>query len=577
MRRSYPSTRVALALCTAPLALALLAVSCAPAPGPGRQESAPTAPKAPTALVLGSTREPTGGFTPGAGTATGLDFRVTFHAGLTVYDGQGTLLPRLAQQIPTIENGGWRLEPSGGMEVDWKLAPNARWHDGTPLTVNDLILGWRLRADKDLPYAGGGGPWADLVSEIRQADDHTFTVVWKSPYIRANESTPGDLTAVPEHLMLKLYESGEKQSIINSPYWTSGFVGLGPYRLTEYVQGSHMAAQAFDEFFLGRPRIDRVTFKFYTDANPLVAALLAGDIDVLMLNSIKTAQIKDIKAFWDPVNGGTTVQSVEGLRAYFLQYRDPNAPWQDPRVRRALVHSVDRQVFVDTLEHGLTQVADTVPQPDEPLYQALERKGFARYPYDLRRAEVFLGEAGWTRGTGGKYQNAAGQPFNIEVRTVATTPASLPEISAVSDAFNAAGLSSEIYPIPNGATNAAELRALAPGTFANTLENSPESLQAFLGSRIATAANGWRGNLFGYSNPMFDQMYTRYVGTIPTAPRQEIMVDMLKLFADEAVLLPMWYSTGSTNIAFRKGIRGPGPNKGWHQATAWNIHAWEVD
>ncbi|MSQ24497.1 MAG: hypothetical protein EXR58_08150 [Chloroflexi bacterium] len=558
--------------------IGVLALSCAPSPGvatkPGEETVAPREPKV---LNLGSSREPTGGFTPGGSTATGLDFRVTFHSGLTTYDGLGTLLPRLVQQVPTIENGAWRLDPSGRMEVDWKLVPGVKWHDGTPLTIDDFILGWKLRTDKDLPYAGAGGPWSELVTEIRPLDAQTFTVVWKSGYIRANESTPGDLTAVPQHLIQKLYDTGEKQGLINSPYWTTGFVGLGPYRLTEYVQGSHMTAQAFDDYFLGRPKIDRLTFRFFTDANPLVAALMSGDIDFLMLNSIKTAQIKDIKAYWDPIQGGTTIQSVEGLRAYFLQYRDPQAPWQDPRVRRAIVHSVDRQAFVDTLEYGLAKVADTLPSPDEPLYAMLEKRGLSRYPYDLRRAQQLLGEAGWTKGSNGKYQNAAGAPFNIEVRTVTTTPASLPEISAVSDAFNSASFSSEIFPIANGTSNAAELRALSPGTFANTLENSPESLQSFLGTRIATSANGWRGNLFGYSNPAFDQMYEKYVATIPPTPRAELMTDMLKMFADDAVLLPMWYSTGSTNIAFRKGIRGPGATKGWYQATAWNIHAWEID
>jgi hypothetical protein len=39
----------------------------------------------------------------------------------------------------------------------------------------------------------------------------------------------------------------------------------------------------------------------------------------------------------------------------------------------------------------------------------------------------------------------------------------------------------------------------------------------------------------------------------------------------------MWYSTGSTNIAFRKGITGPGPTKGWHQATMWNVHTWTME
>ena len=297
-----------------------------------------------------------------------------------------------------------------------------------------------------------------------------------------------------------------------------------------------------------------------------------------MLNSIKTAQIKEIKDYWAPTNGGTTVQSLEGLRALYLSYRDPTAPWAtDPRVRQALIASLDRQTMVEAIEYGLTKVADTLPAPDEPVYKVLDQKGFGRYPYDLKRAEQLLSQAGWTKGPNGKYQNAAGAPFSIEVRTVATTPASLPEMTAESNAFSNAGFASEIFPIQNGATNAAELRALSPGTFVNTMENSPEVLATFLGTKIATAANGWRGNLFGYSNPSFDKMYDQYITTLPLTPRLDALSNILKMAADEAIFIPLWYSTGSTNIAYRTGIKGPGPIKAWHQATAWNIQTWEID
>ena len=77
-------------------------------------------------------------------------------------------------------------------------------------------------------------------------------VHWSEPFYGANRGGPYSVPAVPRHIMQEPYLQGDKQAFSNSLYWTTQFVGLGPYRLGDWVQGSFAEALAFDDYFLGQ-------------------------------------------------------------------------------------------------------------------------------------------------------------------------------------------------------------------------------------------------------------------------------------------------------------------------------------
>jgi peptide/nickel transport system substrate-binding protein len=530
-------------------------------------------------LRIGTTKEPVQGIIVFRGTGAGdMNLPVTFHSTLTVHDSQGTLLPRLAVSVPTIENGGWVVEPDGRMRLTWRLQPNARWHDGTPLTVDDFILGLKIAADPEIPITRSA--WATTVDSIEPSGSGEIVVTWKRPHFQANVGGPDELAPVPHHLLNGVYESGPRSNLDAHPYWTRDFVGLGPYRLGPWTPGSTMEGQAFDDYFLGRPKIDRLQFRFFTDTNALVAALLAGDTDYIPIGSLKVEQLASLKDQWEATGAGTLIRSSDGLRTLLLQYRDPTMPWVgDYRVRQALLESLDRQALVDTLQHGLTTIGHTIPTPDDPLYAFVEQRGLKKYSYDPRHAQELLGQAGWTKGGDGRYRNTSGGLFPFEIRTVATAPETQQQIVAISDMYKAAGFDSTPFGIPMTTTGTArsELRAKAPGAFDNSLPDDPEALRDFVTSQIATEANGWRGrNVWGYSDPSWDERYERYSETLSFGPRQEILADMLKRAADELIFLPLWYYLGTTNTAVRRGLTGPTGVKSFFDCDQWNIHTWEL-
>jgi peptide/nickel transport system substrate-binding protein len=533
---------------------------------------------APKTVRIAALREPVQGLAPPGGTQHGdrTTIAYVFHAGLTMYDADGNLHPFIAEKIPTLDDGDWKVAPDGQMELTWRLRPDVRWHDGAPLIADDFVFGIQVVQNPEVPLFRGLG--IQGLSEVVALDDHTLLARWKQPNFEANVSGPMDMGAYPRRLLGSLYEGHDMQAFMNSPYWTSEFVGLGPYKLNQWLLGSYTEAVAFDGFFLGRPKIDRVIFRYISDLNTMVSNLLAGEIDVIP-NIIKIEEVTTIQSAWEPRGGGTTILNFSHVEALRIQFRYPNAPWaRDARVRRALVHMTDRQSLADTLLHGQTKVPDLFVSTQDPAYQILERRGFPKYPFDVRAGERLLADAGWTPGPDG-FVNAAGERFTIELRVVANSTYNTNMGLAIADQWKAARLNPTMLVITNElpTRQREELKATPNGVFWQPDPLESRVLERFTTARSSTEQSLWRGDNYGaYSNPTFDQMFERYMSTLPTAQRHELHADMLKLLADDVPFIPLLYGPNNS-MAFRAGLRGPTGLPPAQLATTWNIYAWDID
>src|SRR6266508_1731156 len=102
-------------------------------------------------------------------------------AGLAVPTDANSLVPQLAEALPTLDNGLWQLLPDGRMETRWKLRPGAAWQDGTPLTTADLLFATTVEQDKDTGVLPN--PIYDLIERIDAIDQSTVSVAWRRPYL----------------------------------------------------------------------------------------------------------------------------------------------------------------------------------------------------------------------------------------------------------------------------------------------------------------------------------------------------------------------------------------------------------
>ena len=561
---------------SAPLLSALLLLAaCAPGPGARTPDGASGDTAAPKTVRMAILDVTPASLTDYGGSGTGgtaLEHYFIFHAGLTMYDMAGNPIPHIAQKLPTLEDGSWQLLPTGGMEVTWQLRPDVYWHDGTRLSADDFVLGFQVVTDPAVAAPSRGD--VANIADVRAADALTLVMTWKAQSIFGNINAFDGVPAIPSHLFRELYLAGDVAALENSFLWSSQWVGVGPYRVGEFAMGSHVEGLAFDRFFLGRPKIDRIIIFYKGDANAMVAGVLAGDIDVIPNGgSIDTAQMAAVRQVWG-TEGGLTLANPKGIRTLYLQMRDQSNAWaRDVRFRQALLHALDREGYIEALVFGLVPRADFFIPLDDPVYRMAEERGLPRYNYDPPRAERLFNEAGYVRGSDRLLRSAAGQTVQLDV-TSSSGGSNVQEATTIAAQWSEAGLVSRPTPY-SSSVDAREAKHDMQGVVVWPWNFSILAPRTLHSSEIGTAQNRWRGsNWGGYVNPAYERLYAEMTDTLDHTRRREALFGMVKIIAEDLPIYPIHYHPDVT-IA-RKGLEGPGMRPAIQRASASNIHLWEL-
>jgi peptide/nickel transport system substrate-binding protein len=566
--------------------VALLLVGCAPtAPGTGRTEGsqsggAPATTSGPKILRMamqGSNEQDSPAMfgRSGSGSAA-MEHFFMFHANLTALDAAGEPIARMAEKIPSINDGDWKVLPNGGMEVSWKLRPNIVWHDGTPLSAEDFEFGFKVATDTELPVEQLGD--IPNMSSVKAVDPRTLVITWKTQSAFGNVNNFDGVPALPRHLLEAPYQTGDKVNFQNLPYWKEGWVGLGPYKLTRWVLGSHMEGEAFDQYFLGRPKIDRIVVRYLGDVNAIVANVLAGEVDVIPAGAqMDIGQMVVLKQQWEAAGSGSTLFNVKSIRTLYMQMRDPSAPWvNDRRVRQALLHTLNRDEMVETMLYGLTQRADYYVPPDSAVYQLAEQRGLPKYLFDPTRADRLLTEAGFTRGADRMYRNASGQNIHIDV-TVDGQGDNLKEAETLAAHWSAGGMQSAVTPYPPGVSTAdgRQIRHTIQGVMLWPWNFGVADPRLATTQEVGTERNRYvTGNYGGYSNPAYDGLWDQLANELDGSKRREIHFNMVKHLAEEVPVLPIFYRVTGTVV--NKTLTGPGRTAPTQAASTWSIHEWAM-
>lgn len=550
------------------LTVLMVGAGCAPlGPGAGGGRAAdgqrPTAPKRITAAMMGNPPTPyekiigggSGGRIPGI---NGLEMLVA--SGLTVKNEKGALIPILAEAVPTVDNGLWRVFPDGRSETTWRIRSGAVWHDGTPLTSADFIFNAQVEQDRDLPVERNVA--YGTIEAIEAPDPQTVTVRWKQPYIEADDfySRP----VLPKHLLEKPY-TGEKDSFTTLSYWSSEFVGTGPFRVRDWVRDSHTVLVANDQYVLGRPKIDEIEVRFLADENAFMATILAGAIDVTLGKSITLEQTVQVRDQW---REGRVEIVPETAMKIWPQFINPNpAVILDQRFRRAVFHAIDRQEMVDTIMGGLSTIAHTVILPNEPELKEVE-PALVKYDYDPRRAIQIIEGLGHTRDAEGAFRDAAGRRLSVEISATAEDQNTKP-MFAVASYWQRIGLGVETVSIPIQRQRDREYRATFPGF---TLQGGASGVVAVKnshGTQARLPENNYTGSNYSrYINPEFDALIDRFLATIPQGERMDALRAVVHHMTDQVTMMNLYYATSSTMAKLRMVNVGPDPT--------WNAHEWDV-
>jgi len=305
------------------------------------------------------------------------------------FDDKNEPVPNLVKEIPSLDNGGISED---GKSITFKLRDDIVWSDGTPITSADFKFTYDMTM-ADSNAVSSRSPF-DLVESLETPDERTVAVTFTEPYApwlsRLFAGQSGQ-AIIPEHILKPVYDA---EGTIDTAEWNKApTVGCGPFVFAEWESGSFARFVANDKYWLGRPKVDELFFRFVPDDASQIAALKAGDGDVGTffaysdLPELEAAGIKIVNSF-SGYNEGW----------YFNQHPEKGNPaMKDVRVRQAIALAFNREKLVQDLLLGRTGVAAT-DWDNSPWVEP----SITPWPYDPEKAKALLKEAGWedTNGDG---------------------------------------------------------------------------------------------------------------------------------------------------------------------------------
>ena len=564
-RLSLLMITVVLAGCAAPT------VPAGQSPTSGQTAAAPQAPAAPKKMTIAVAGDPHTlyqKFNPSSTVRGVEELEQLVNTGLSVLDKGGNLEARLAEQVPSLENGLWQVFPDGRMETTWKIRPGAVWHDGTPVTANDAVFAARFGRDRELPLSRHRS--YNFVDRIEAVDDRTVTVYWTQPYTEADRMFgPEAALPVPSHLLEQAYQT-DKQSFPQLPYWTEEFVGAGPFRLTEFVRGSHMILTANDRYVLGRPRLDTIEVRFIVDPNTMIANVLAGAVDATIGRGTSFEQALQIKDQW---RDGAPEMAVSSHVQMFPQFINPSpAVLGNVQFRKALMYGINRQEMVDTIQYGYVPVSHIFVSPDEPEYPHIVNS-LVKYDFEPRRAMQMIEALGYTRAGDGIYRDSAGQRLSVEIRATGTD-INQKSMFAIAGYWQQIGVAVEQVAVPPQRASDLEYRATFPGFAVQRKGGEMSYVGSFHTTQLRIPENRYAGsNNPRYSNPELDALIDRFETTIDRNERYRVAAEAARHVTDQLVEFPLFYDVQPALIGNRvvnlEASRGA-------STSAWNAHLWDT-
>jgi peptide/nickel transport system substrate-binding protein len=314
---------------------------------------------------------------PHAGTS-GIQEPIRIGQGTTLYytDINGEVKPGVAEAIEFAADG---------MSYNVRVRQGITFTNGDALSAEDV----QFSIDRMVQVSASKALYAAFVDRTELVDESNVKVFLKSVAPAFVFSLRGIYT-VP-----KAYSQSLNDGDFAANEFAKAPIGVGPYKLVQNEIGSHLLFEAYDNFFLGTPRVRRIRVAAVPELTTRIAQLQTGEVDIIagvLADHIKT--IQDIR--------GAQIARSEGSGSSELTYfdmMDPASPFHDVRVRKALAHAVDRKAIIDNLyrgeamlqnslfvKHSLTIGYDEELAKNEP------------FPYNVKEAKDLLAAAGWADG-----------------------------------------------------------------------------------------------------------------------------------------------------------------------------------
>jgi peptide/nickel transport system substrate-binding protein len=419
------------------------------------------------------------------GTAA-LTVKLTLHRGLLSYNTDGSPRAELAKE--------WS-QPDPLTYV-FKLDPNAKFHDGSPVEAEDVK--WSFN------WIAAEGSTAHLrkdfqsIAAIEITDPRSVTIKLREPSVTFAQTLASGYAP-----------------IVSRKSAAPNFIGAGPFKLKSVARGQSITVEKFPGFVReGKPIVSSILFNAMPDESLRNAALATGDVDII--EYVSTHHMKPIEDA-----NGTHIASVNGPFMY-LVFNTKVGPLADPRIRRAIGYAVDREALNAFGFTGMGKAIDGLPvHPSDAYNPSLAPE---RLTYNPEKAKALLAEAGATN-------------LVIELLSTSQYPQHNDTALVVQQSLAAIGITVNLH-LPDWASRVAQgnegkYHIAVNGT--SGAYNDPDSVSTFISGGQSPSYN----RPWGYGNERIDELLSQARKETDVKKRAELYAEVEKLFIEDLPLLPL--------------------------------------
>lgn len=425
----------------------------------------------------------------------------------------------------------------------YKIRSGLKWSDGQPLTAKDAAYTFN-RILKGEYEKTNYGSYVENITSAEAPDDTTLVLKVSKP---TPIMTKLAVYILPQHIWEKIDEKAVT-SYKNEGTPESPTVGSGPYVMVERKVGQFIRMQANPDFYRGKPAVDEVVFKIYSNADALGQALKKGEVDFadsIESNVFKSLQnqpgIKTVDAIYsgfDELAFNTGAALDDGT-----PIGDGNPLLKDKALRQALGWAIDRQALVDKVLGGGGSPGSTIIPP---LYSALHLKPANEVTYDPEKAKTLLDAAGYKAGADGIRADAKGNKLSFRLFARSDSDTSQKSVQFIKSYLAAVGVETNVKVVSSDALT----EIIGQGKFDMfewgwVVEPDPNyQLSTFTCANRSYKDGGQiLANLSDsfYCNPAYDELYTKQGGQTDEAQRWETVKQMQQMLYDDAPYIITYY------------------------------------
>ena len=430
-----------------------------------------------------------------------------------------------------------------GKTYTFYLNQNANFHDGTPVTAQDLVMVANAQADEN-SGSSYSSQFLQTIESWTAVDDKTFQWVTTDVFPQIVTFPNVFLPILPSSIWGDVPFDQWQTDPGSTGTDPSRVIGSGPFKFVEINEGEGTTTLTrFDEYWDTKAAAETVIFQVWPDDTAVTEALRAGDLDLLM-DPVNPADVESLES-----EESLTVSLYPSYSFGFFGYNlDPEKTplFQDVQVRQALIYAIDRQAIVDGIYLGYAEVANGT-QPTLSEAYAPDRISTV-YTYDVDKANELLDAAGWVAGSDGTREKD-GNKLSFEIMYGAS--ATNDQIaSAVQDYWKAVGVDGQ----PTSVDFDTVLLPAITETFDYDLAllafdwASPSGDQSAM---FGTDSYGTGFNFMKYSNPAYDEANTAASAALDPEARFDLLVKASDIVNEDVPVIILLFRDGRTAYSNR--------------------------